>query len=398
MTFQRLAIINALVFDGSSSELSEHPIHIDNGVIVSHSGSPAAGAQILDVRGKVVAPGLIDAHFHAYAACLDLSELEALPTSYVTAHASQRLRRALQRGFTTVRDVAGGDLGLVRALNEGILVGPRYLFTGRGLTQTGGHGDPRPGGVGLCCESGHMAEVVDGVDSVRRTVRERFRAGAHAIKVFASGGVVSPTDPLRLAQYSNDELSAICDEAARRESYVAAHAYSPDAIRRAIGAGVRTIEHGNFIDSPTAVFMAEHEAFLVPTTIAYDAMLRRGADFELSRVSRDKNKEVLEAGLESLETARSAGVRLGFGTDLMGPLEDEQLGEFRLRVDIDGVVELLRSATSINAEIIQRSDLGSTDVGTAADLIVFDGNPLDRPDLLWSASRTVIQAGKVMAS
>ena len=126
-----------------------------------------------------------------------------------------RLERALRRGFTTVRDVAGGDLGLARALDEGLIDGPRYLFAGRALTQTGGHGDPRPGGLDLCCGGrGHLSEVVDGVDDLRRAVRERFRTGSHLIKVFASGGVVSPTDPLRLSQYSAEELRAVCDEAA----------------------------------------------------------------------------------------------------------------------------------------------------------------------------------------
>ncbi len=168
---------------------------------------------MVDAAGRLVTPGLIDAHFHANACGLDLLEIEASPASYVAAAARQRLERALRRGFTTVRDVAGGDLGLVRALDEGLIDGPRYLFAGRALTQTGGHGDPRPGDLDLCCGGGHLAEIVDGVDNLRLAVRERLRTGSHVIKVFASGGVVSPTDPLRLCQYSADELRAVCEEA-----------------------------------------------------------------------------------------------------------------------------------------------------------------------------------------
>ena len=172
--------------------------------------------------------------------------------------------------------MAGGDLGLTRALDEGLIDGPRYLFAGRALTQTGGHGDPRPGGLDLCCGGhGYLSEIVDGVDDLRRAVRERFRTGSHVIKVFASGGVVSPTDPLRLSQYSAEELRAVCDEARRRNSYVAAHAYSPEAIAHAVTSGVRSIEHGNLLDDATAALMAEHGAYLVPTLIAYQAMAER---------------------------------------------------------------------------------------------------------------------------
>ena len=292
---------------------------------------PDTDRAVVDAAGRLVTPGLIDAHFHANACGLDLLEIEASPASYVAAAARQRLERALRRGFTTVRDVAGGDLGLVRALDEGLIDGPRYLFAGRALTQTGGHGDPRPGDLGLCCGGGHLAEIVDGVDNLRLVVRERLRTGSHVIKVFASGGVVSPTDPLRLCQYSADELRAVCEEATRRESYVAAHAYSPEAITHAVTCGVRSIEHGNLLDDATAALMAEHGAFLVPTLIAYQAMSERGAELGLSAVGQEKNREVLAAGIGSIALARRHGVRIGLGTDLMGALESEQLREFEVR-------------------------------------------------------------------
>ena len=326
---------------------------------------------------------------------MDLLELEAQPLSYVTAKASVRLRRALRRGFTTVRDVAGGDIGLQKALREGVFSGPRYFFTGRALTQTGGHADPRPGHLHLetACGCGHMGEIVDGEDNLRRAVRERMRTGAHAVKIFTSGGVVSPTDPIRIPQYSEGEVRAVVDEATRRGSYVASHAYSPEAIAHAVVNGVRTIEHGNLLDADTAELMAERGAFLVPTLIAYRAMQRRGSELGLPEVSRVKNEEVLEAGLDSIKIARAAGVEIGLGTDLMGDLEEDQLLEFQLRSEEEGVDAILRSATSVNAAIIGRPDLGVIREGAAADLVILDGDPWRDASVLWSPSRTVVQGG-----
>ena len=193
-------------------------------------------------------------------------------------------------------------------------------------------------------------------------MRERFRTGSHLIKVFASGGVVSPTDPLRLSQYSAEELRAVCDEAARRNSYVAAHAYSPEAITHAVTSGVRSIEHGNLLDDATAALMAEHGAYLVPTLIAYQAMAERGEVLGLPEVSRRKNDEVLAAGIGSIEIARRHGVPIGFGTDLMGALESEQLREFELRSAGESARQLLVAATATNAELIGRPELGVIDV------------------------------------
>ena len=392
------SIINALVFDGEAAEPFESSVHLEDGRIAQVGGAPPSGVEVIDAAGRLVTPGLIDAHFHAYGTSLDLLELEATPLSYVAAKAARRLEAALRRGFTTVRDVAGGDIGLQRALKEGVIAGPRYFFTGRTLTQTGGHGDPRPGHLNLAYCGGHMGEIVDGVDNLRQAVRERFRTGAHAIKIMTSGGVVSLTDPIRVPQYSPEEVRAVCDEATRRQSYVAAHAYSPEAIVHSVVNGVRTIEHGNLIDKPTAKLMADHDAFLVPTLVAYDAMRRRGTELGLPAISQEKNREVLEAGQSSIEIARSAGVRIGFGTDLMGDLEDDQLLEFQLRSHTEDVAETLRSATSVNADIIGRPDLGRIREGAAADLVIFGGNPFYDPSVMWTAPRQVIQAGEVQST
>ncbi len=219
---------------------------------------------------------------HAYGASLSLLEIETSQLSYLALAGARRLADALGRGFTTVRDPGGGDAGLAQAIREGLTAAPRYLFCGPALSQTGGHGDPRPPELGCCLVGGHMAEVVDGVDALRRG------------------------------------------------SYVAAHAYSAEAIAVAVANGVRSIEHGNLLDAPTAAVMAERDAFLVPTLVTYDAMERRGAELGLAPVARAKNREVLDAGRTAIMIARAAGVRIGFGTDLMGALDDEQLHGFRL--------------------------------------------------------------------
>jgi imidazolonepropionase-like amidohydrolase len=391
----RLAITNALVFDGA--QLSEGTIHIADGLIAAVGDeASSAGAEVIDARGGTVTPGLIDAHFHAYATDLDVLAIHAAPLSYVALAAGRRLEAALRRGFTTVRDVAGGDPGLVRAIEQGLVRAPRYLYTGPALSQTGGHGDPRPGDIELCaCGGAHMSEVVDGVDAVRRAARDRFRRGAHAIKIMTSGGVVSPTDPIRRPQYSAEELRAVVDEAERRGSYVAAHAYSPEAIAHSVENGIRSIEHGNLIDAPTAELMARHGAYLVPTLAAYDALDQRGAQLGLSAVSQAKNREVLDAGQRAVELARAAGVPIGWGSDLMGALEDHQLQGLRLQAEVEGALETLRSATTVNAALLGREDIGRIAVGAAADLVIFGGNPLDRPELLWAPDgRRVIAGGR----
>jgi imidazolonepropionase-like amidohydrolase len=391
-----LTVINGLVFDGRNADLRAADVELADGAIVAigEAAQPAEG-EVIDARGGTIVPGLIDAHFHAYAVGLDPLWIEASPLSYVALAAARRLGAALRRGFTTVRDPAGGDRGLVRAIEAGLLPAPRYLYMGAALSQTGGHGDARPPGIELCGCGAYMTEVVDGVDPLRRAVRERFRNGAHAIKLMTSGGVVSPSDPIRNPQYSAEEIAAVADEAARRGSYVAAHAYSPEAIAHSVANGVRSVEHGNLLDAPTAELMAERGAYLVPTLAAYDALNLRGAELGLAPVSQAKNSEVLDAGREAIGIARAAGVPVGWGSDLMGDLEDHQLQGLRLQATVDGPLELLRSVTSVNAELLGRDDLGRIAVGASADLVIFAGNPLEDPSLLWAADgRIVIRDGR----
>jgi imidazolonepropionase-like amidohydrolase len=396
-----LLVRGAAVLDVESGEYLEGTdvLAVDGRIAEVDRGVRAPdGARVVDGAGRWVLPGLIDGHVHVTAATADLSALPTWAPSYVAAHTGRLMRNMLERGFTTVRDTGGADFGMARSQAEGLISGPRLIFGGTALSQTGGHGDGRPAESALCACAGHMGEVVDGVDALRRAVRDRFRRGAHAIKIMASGGVVSLTDPIRIPQYSAEEVRAVTDEATRRGSYVAAHAYSPEAIRHAVDNGVRSIEHGNLLDAGTAEVMAAAGAFLVPTLGTYEAMERRGGELGMPAVSRAKNREVLEAGRTAVQLARAAGVRVGFGTDLMGVLEEEQLTGMRVQVEVDGPLLALQSATSVNADLLGRSDLGRVQAGATADLLIVDGNPLEDPAVLWGspAGRTVVQAGVVL--
>jgi imidazolonepropionase-like amidohydrolase len=401
-----LTIRNARIFDGESPGLVEGSITVRDGRITAvgsteeGSGARPGAGTVLDARGRVVIPGLIDAHFHAYALSLTSAVNETGPLSYSALAGARRLEAALLRGFTSVRDVAGGDVGLATAIEEGLCPGPRYFFTGPALSQTGGHGDIRAANDGSCFHGGHMCQVVDGVEDLLLAVRHRFRTGATAIKLMTSGGVISPVDPIRVPQYSAAEIRVVTEEASRRGSYATAHAYSPEAIRHSVLNGVRCIEHGNLLDAETARLMAEHDVYLVPTLVTYDAMGRRGAEIGLTEVGAAKNQEVLAAGKNAVTLARAAGVRIGFGTDLMGELEDEQLAGLRLQCEVLGVYEALRSATSTNAALLRREDLGRIEEGVCADLVILDGDPFEEPSVLWDGSRnrTVIKAGRIASS
>ena len=207
-------------------------------------------------------------------------------------------------------------------------------------------------------------------------MRDELRKGADQIKIMASGGVASQLDPLESLQFRVDEIEAAVDEARRWGTYVCAHAYSPAAITRAVTAGVRTIEHGNLIDDATARLMAERDAYIVPTLVAYDSLRRRGPDYGLSEYSLAKNDIVLEAGLRSLETCRAAGVQIGFGSDLLGQLQNDHCNEFLIRARALSAQEIIRSATLVNARIVrQEGKLGELVPGAHADLLVVDGDP-----------------------
>lgn len=389
-----LHIRNCTIFDGSDATLREgHDIFIEGDEIREISERPIAssGVQTIDAGGNIVMPGFIDAHFHAYATTARIAETEL---THPTLHAHQTrpiLEAALQRGFTTVRDAAGGDAGLAAAIESGLIEGPRMFFGGKALSMSGGHGDKRQAYEPCGCGSmSRLSQVVDGVDNVRRATRENLRQGAHHIKIFVSGGVASPTDPIWSNQYSDDEIRAIVEEAKARRTYVLAHAYTAESIARAVACGVRSIEHGNLIDAKTAKAVAAADAYVVPTLVTYEALAAFGAE-ALPPSGIEKLNVVRAAGLNGIEECRRAGVKLGFGTDLLGPMHAWQSREFGFRAQVEKPIDVLRSATSINAELLQQSGrIGTIAPGAKADLLIVDGNPLENIQILEDPERTIL--------
>jgi len=333
---------------------------------------------VIEARGLTVLPGLIDAHFHAVSASLDVSAIDRMHPSHRALGAREHLEAALRRGFTTVRDAGGADVGLVRATAEGLIDGPRLLVAGKALSQTGGHGDMRTAeSLPLCgCGySGALSEVVDGADHMRTVVRELLRQGVHHIKLFVSGGVLSPTDPIWMDQFTDEEIRAAVTEAATRRTYVMAHAHTANAVMRCARNGVRSIEHGTLMDRQSADEVAGAGAFVVPTLAIVEAL--RDAPLGLPPGASEKLSAIGDQAASAIEHCSAAGVKLGFGTDLFGRLRDQQSREFSARGRLQSSVEVLRSATSINAELIGLKDeVGTVMPGAAADLIAVRGDPL----------------------
>lgn len=361
------------------------------------------GARTVDVAGRTVLPGLIDAHVHATAATADLSAQAEWSPAYVTAHAARLLGAMLDRGFTTVRDVGGADYGLAAAVDEGLIRGPRLFFGGKALSQTGGHGDGRGPGrhvlePHVCCPA--LSTVVDGEPEVRRAARDQLRTGAYHVKIMLSGGVASPTDRVDSTQFSDNEIRAVVEEAEAANRYVTGHAYTARAVNRGLRLGVRCIEHGNLIDDESVELFCEHDAFLVPTVVTYESLAREGAAHGLPPASQAKVSDVLEAGLHALERAARAGVQLVFGTDLLGGMQVHQSDEFRIRAQVQSPLDVLRSATTTAARLLGlEGRAGVIAPGAWADLVVVDGDPLADVGLLADPERTVrlvVQRGEVV--
>jgi imidazolonepropionase-like amidohydrolase len=389
---------NARLLDVEAGVLREGAAVLVEGerIVEVGEGAPrASGATRIDLDGRTLMPGLIDAHVHCAITTMNLAAMTSRPVTLVAHEAGRILGGMLRRGFTTVRDAGGADWGLAQAIERGLVEGPRLFFSGRVLSQTGGHGDftPREDAPRLCAchiHSSGFSHVADGVAAVRKAAREELRRGATQVKIMASGGVASPSDPIWNLQYSPEEMRAIVEEAAGWRTYAMAHAYTPEAIRRAVDAGVRTIEHGNLIDAKTAVHMRAKGAYLVPTLVTYFAIDELGRKLGFPAVSQAKVKDVLDQGLASLEIARAADVPMGFGTDLLGETHDQQSREFEIRARVLSAADVIRSATVVNAEILnRRGELGVILPGALADLLVLDGDPLANVSLLAAPEKHV---------
>jgi len=409
----RLLFRNARIFDGTNADCAEGMhVLVADGLIREISAQPLAapGAQVIDVGGRTLMPGLIDAHVHAFASDVVVQKVEALGEAYRTAHAVRMLKHALSCGFTTVRDVGGGNYSLYRALADGLIDGPRYLYCGKILSMTGGHGDirqaeerPRYQAVCACGDSplfNAFAVLADGVDAVIRATREELRQGAHCIKIMGSGGVASPTDPIWMNQYREDEIRAIVEECAERRTYVASHCHPAGAVRRSVEFGVRSIEHGTLIDDETARFVAERGAFITPTMSVIFALVEMGRALGFPPQSQEKAEFAFKSAISGLDSMRRAGVKVCYGTDLLGSTYTMQCREFTLRSEVFTPVELLRQATSVPAEMMMMAgQIGCVAPGAFADLLVVDGDPLRDVSLLAASGRhlsTIVRAGAVV--
>lgn len=358
-------------------------IRDDRIVAVTADPIEPADATVIDVAGKTVMPGLIDAHAHITGLSLSPKNL-AYPAADLVKAAETYLRNSLLAGFTTIREAGGADYTISHLLKTGAIIGPRMFYSGKALTQTGGGADFRTP-IELTDPCGHisplsvMSVIVDGIDKVREAAREELRKGATQLKAFVSGGVVFPAEghPTRY-EFSEAELVAIVEEAAARGTYVMAHVYTDEGVRRCLKAGVRSIEHGNFMTEETVARMAEKGAFLDLTFISLVQRLETAHENNLSPAIVENLKRTIDRGKQVYAWAKRHGVPIGLGTDLWGPdAQRWQSREFEVRSEFDSAPEILRSATSVNAEILmQKGELGTVAPGAYADLLVVDGDPL----------------------
>ncbi|WCK68902.1 metal-dependent hydrolase family protein [Agrobacterium tumefaciens] len=381
---------NARIVDGTADRPSE-PVQVlvEGGSIREvEKNIASASAQRIDLSGKTLMPGLIDAHVHVVASTADLGQNGMLPDALVTVRAFKIMGEMLARGFTTVRDVGGATSGLVAATLEAAWPTPRLNISGKALAQTGGHCDyrgpynddqTRTRGFAL----GALGRICDGVPDVRKAAREELKSGANFIKIMANGGVSSPTDPIHFLGFSREEILAVVEEAENAGTYVSAHLYTDQAIRRAVECGVHSLEHCNLIGSVTAKFAAEKGAFAVPTLVTYDKLSSEGAAMGLPAASIAKVDDVRLAGMESLTIMREAGLQMAYGSDLLGGMHVYQSEEFVIRGRVLPAVEVIASATHIAARLLRmEGKIGAVSPGAYADLIVVDGNPLEDLTLL----------------
>jgi imidazolonepropionase-like amidohydrolase len=372
---------NARILDGSSDE-GEHDrfVRVADGLIKEISDKPIkdSSAHRIDLRGKTLMPGLIDCHVHIVSPLPDPADFARLPDSYVALQAARIMKQMLLRGFTSVRDLGGADAGFQRAIDEKVIEGPRLFICGKAFVQTGGHTDVRQPWDASDVETlNRRLGSVSRVEAVRFAVREELRKGAQYIKVMAAGGAASGKFPIMRLGFSRDELLTFVEEADKAQTYVCGHLYSDEAVRRAVEVGFQSVEHATLVEPATAKLMAEKNVIVTPTIIAYESQKTEEKALRLDPGFSSRLDYVIKKSPESLEIMHKAGVKMAYGTDLLGFLHKYQGGEFVIRGRTLPAIDVIRSATLNAAELIRMSGkVGTVAVGAYADLIVVEKDPL----------------------
>lgn len=410
-----ILIKNVVIFDGKQARTITGNVWIEDYLIRKISTEPIGvgeDTEVIDGRGKFLMPGLIDAHWHAYLVANTMIDLLTAHASYTQLRAGKEAGKTLLRGFTTIRDAGGPVFGLKKAIDEGILPGPRIYPSGAIITETGGHGDfrmvydiPQPFD---CCGLTHTekigaALVADGADAVTVASRNNLRLGASQVKLMAGGGVSSLYDQLEDVQYFEEELHAAVMAAEDAGTYVMVHVYVPEAIRRAIKAGVKSIEHGQLIDEPTMKLIAEKGVWL-----SMQPFIGEGSNHYSTPEQQAKHESVVEGTENAYKLARKYGVKLAWGTDLLfnpANAKNQNLNIVKMTRWFSNY-EILKMITHDNAELLSLSGrrnpypgkLGVIEEGALADLIVVDGNALEDIQLLTDPENNlllIIKNGKV---
>jgi imidazolonepropionase-like amidohydrolase len=362
------------------------------------------GARVIDCQDRTLMPGLLDAHVHLAITELDPATEAALPPAVLALRIAREIEATLDAGFTTVRDAGGLDWGFKEAVRLGLIRGPRLFVSGAFISQTGGHGDHRartdrgvfPTIPGLTADS----ILADGPESVRRAAREVLRRGADQVKVMASGGAASPSDELDHVQFSVPELAAAVEAAEAVGTYVLAHAYAPPAIQNCLKAGVRSIEHGNFLDEQTAdQMLAADDVYLVPTVITYELLAAREAGDGWTPDMVRKIRQGLTGAYDALGLAFEKGLRIASGSDVLADMQGEKGKEIACQARVMGAMNAIIAATRTNAALMRiEGEVGTVEEGKRADLIVLDQDPLADPSVFAEPDhvRIVVRGGELV--
>ncbi|MFI0353851.1 amidohydrolase family protein [Actinomadura sp. 9N407] len=404
-----LLLTGATIIDGLAPDpLPRGSVRVDGERIAEvGTGEVAGDADVVDLSGLTLLPGLIDAHVHlGYASEMRAMLNNELSIAERAADIFRNLNETLQAGFTAVRDCGGIDHGVIRTVGRGLVPGPRIWASASPLVQCGGHGHLGspflpPDATFAFRVRGLTAvgRISDGPDEVRKAARECFRQGATFLKMAVTGGVVSLTDSLGDTQFTIEEIATAVAEARARNTYVTVHAHNVAGIRNAVMAGVECVEHGTGIDEETAAMMAERGVSVVPTlTIAQDLV----DNFErhgLPPQIRDRVGDTMRGMTDGLLAARAAGVPVGSGSDLIGPVQERRGLEIALKARLLGAMEAIKSATSVNARIMRVADkVGAIEAGRYADLVAVDFDPLAEPDRFEDPDRVVlvVKGGRIV--